>query len=59
MCEVTSVESEVKGDEELRVLQTDELRVLQKQKREAGKKDSAESGGDCCEPFCSPITCGP
>ena len=56
MCEVTS-EVEVEG--ELRVIQNHELKVLQMQARDAGKKESAESGGDCCEPLCSPITCGP
>ena len=59
MCEVTAVKSEVKGDEELTVIQKHEIRVLQKHEREAGNKGSAESGDDCCEPFCSPITCGP
>ena len=56
MCEV---KSEVEGEGELKVLQKHELRVLQKDEREAGKKGSAESSGDCCEPLCSPITCGP
>ncbi len=56
MCEV---KSEVEVEEEPRVFQKHEFRVLQKREREAGKKGSAESGGDCCEPFCSPITCGP
>ena len=59
MCEVKSVKSEVKGEEELRGLQTHELRVLQEQERDAEKKGSAESGDGCCEPLCSPITCGP
>ena len=57
MCQV---KSEVEAEEELKVLQKHELRVLQKQQiMEEGKKGSAESGGDCCEPFCSPIICGP
>ena len=52
MCEGKSeARSEVKGEEE--------LRVLQKQEKEKGKKDSAKSGDGCCEPLCSPITCGP
>ncbi len=67
MSEVKSVKSEAKGEEEfrvlqkheLKVLQKHELKVLQKQEKEEGKKDSAESGGDCCEPLCNPITCGP
>ncbi len=59
MCGVESVKSEVKGEEELRVLQTHEFRVLKKPERDAGKKGSVESGGDCCEPLCGPLTCGP
>lgn len=59
MSEVKSVKSEVKGEEEFRVLQKHEFKVPQKQQKEDGKKDSAESGGDCCEPLCNPITCGP
>ena len=52
MCEVQSdVKSEVKGHEE--------LKVLQKQEKKKTRTDAAESSGDCCEPVCSPITCGP
>ncbi len=43
--------SEVKVEED--------LKVLQKQQKEEAKKASAKSGDDCCEPLCSPITCGP
>ena len=56
MCEV---KSEVEVKEEFKVLQRHELKVLEKREKKEGKKDSAESGDDCCEPFCSPITCGP
>lgn len=55
MCEVRP---EVEGEEELKVLQKQD-KVPQKQVKEEGKKDSAKSGGGCCEPFCNPITCGP
>ena len=52
MCEVKSeVKSEVKRDEE--------HKVLQKQEEEKARKDAAKSSGDCCEPLCNPITCGP
>lgn len=52
MCEVKSeVKSEVKADEE--------LKVIQPQEREKARKDAAKSSGDCCEPLCNPITCGP
>ncbi len=56
MCEA---KSEFEGEEELKVLQKQELRVLQKQPKEEGKKDPAENSDGCCEPLCSPITCGP
>ena len=52
MCEVQSeVKFEVKGHEE--------LKVLRKQEKKKTRTDVAESSGDCCEPVCSPITCGP
>ncbi len=56
MCEV---KSEVKVEEKLKVLQSHERQLLQKQDKEEVKKDSANSGDGCCEPLCSPITCGP
>ncbi len=37
----------------------DELKVLQQKQKEEAKKASAKTGVDCCEPLCSPITCGP
>ncbi len=46
MCEV---KPEVKLEEEFKV----------RQQKEEAKKASAKSGDDCCEPLCSPITCGP
>lgn len=36
-----------------------ELKVLQKSEKEEGKTDSAKSSDGCCEPLCTPITCGP
>ena len=56
MCEA---KSEFEGEEELKVLRKQELRVLQKQQKDEGQKDPAESSDGCCEPLCSPITCGP
>ncbi len=49
MCEVNP---DVKLEEALKLRR-------QKQKEEEAKKASAKSGDDCCEPLCSPITCGP
>ena len=37
----------------------EEIKVLQQKQEEEAKKASAKSGDDCCEPLCSPITCGP
>ena len=56
MCEVNS---EVREDGELKVLQKHELTVVQIQEKEQEKKGSAKIDDDCCAPFCSPITCGP
>ena len=56
MCEVMPT---VREQEEIKVLQKHELKVLQKQEKGEGKKDSAKSSDGCCEPLCSPITCGP
>ena len=53
------VRSEVEAEEDFRVLQKHELEALRKREKKEGKKGSAESGDGCCEPLCSPITCGP
>ena len=37
----------------------EERKVLQQKHKEEAKKASAKSSDDCCEPLCSPITCGP
>ena len=51
------VESEVRREGEIKVLQKHELQVVQIQEKEQDKKDSADSSNGCCEPACSPITC--
>ncbi len=56
MCEVMPT---VREQEEIKVLQKHELKVLQKQEKGEGMMDSAKSSDGCCEPLCSPITCGP
>ena len=54
MCEV---KSEVRGEGELKVLQTQEIKVLQKHEQEHGNTDPAETSNVCCVPFC-PEACG-
>ena len=49
MCEV---KSEVRGEGELKVLQTQQIKVLQTQEKEQGKNDSAETSNVCCVPLC-------
>lgn len=56
MCESTSEVSLVWA---LKAVQESAQKALQESAKEEGKKDSAEGGDGCCEPFCTPITCGP